>query len=74
MWPRSCTITTRVARLSVSRTPAPLLHAGLLQARALLAQAEPPAEAEPATVLGDVRAATTLLAWFDRVQGLKPRV
>ena len=39
----------------------------------LLAQAEPPAEAEPATVLGDLGAATTLLSWFDRVQGLKPR-
>ena len=27
----------------------------------------------PATVLGDLAAATTLLSWFDRVQGLKPR-
>jgi hypothetical protein len=39
----------------------------------LLAQAEPPAEEEPATVVGDLSAATTLLGWFDRVQGLGPR-
>jgi hypothetical protein len=39
----------------------------------LLAQTEPPVDEEPATVLGDLTAATTLLAWFDRAQGLKPR-
>ena len=39
----------------------------------LLAQAEPPSEEEPATVIGDLAAATTLLGWFDRVQGLPPR-
>jgi hypothetical protein len=39
----------------------------------LLAQAEPPRDEEPATVLGDLAAATTLLGWFDRVQGLGPR-
>jgi len=39
----------------------------------LLAHAEPPADEEPATVLGDLAAATTLLSWFDRVQGLTPR-
>jgi hypothetical protein len=39
----------------------------------LLAQAEPPAREEPATVIGDLGAATTLLGWFDRVQGLTPR-
>jgi hypothetical protein len=39
----------------------------------LLAQAEPPAGEEPAVVLGDIDAATTLLRWFDRVQGLAPR-
>jgi hypothetical protein len=39
----------------------------------LLAQAEPPSDEEPATVVGDVAAATTLLGWFDRVQGLAPR-
>jgi hypothetical protein len=39
----------------------------------LLAQAEPPRDEEPATVVGDVAAATTLLGWFDRVQGLGPR-
>jgi hypothetical protein len=39
----------------------------------LLAQAEPPADEEPATAIGDVAAATTLLGWFDRVQGLAPR-
>jgi hypothetical protein len=39
----------------------------------LLAQAEPPADEEPATVIGDLTAATRLLGWFDRVQGLTPR-
>lgn len=39
----------------------------------LLAQAEPPADEEPATAIGDVSAATALLGWFDRVQGLAPR-
>jgi hypothetical protein len=39
----------------------------------LLAQAEPPAGEEPAVVVGDAEAATTLLRWFDRVQGLTPR-
>jgi hypothetical protein len=39
----------------------------------LLAQAEPPADEEPATAIGDLAAATALLGWFDRVQGLAPR-
>ena len=39
----------------------------------LLAQAEPPADEEPATAIGDLAAATSLLGWFDRVQGLAPR-
>jgi hypothetical protein len=39
----------------------------------LLGQAEPPDAVAPATVLGDLAAATTLLSWFDRVQGLKAR-
>ena len=39
----------------------------------LLGQAEPPDGVAPATVLGDLAAVTTLLAWFDRVQGLRPR-
>ena len=39
----------------------------------LLAQAEPPSEEEPATVIGDLAAATALLGWFDRVQGLAAR-
>jgi hypothetical protein len=39
----------------------------------LLAQAEPPADEEPATVVGDLARATTLLGWFDRVQGLSSR-
>jgi hypothetical protein len=42
-------------------------------ALALLGQAEPPDAVAPATVLGDLAAATTLLSWFDRVQGLKAR-
>ena len=33
-------------------------------ALALLAQAEPEAAAEPATVVGDLAPATTLLGWF----------
>ncbi len=40
----------------------------------LLAQAEPPSDEEPTTVIGDLAAATMLLGWFDRVQGLAPRV
>jgi hypothetical protein len=51
-----------------------LLRVSERGAVALLAQAEPPAEEEPATVVGDLAAATTLLGWFDRVQGLSPRV
>jgi hypothetical protein len=39
----------------------------------LLAHVEPPADEEPATVIGDLDAATRLLGWFDRVQGLPPR-
>jgi hypothetical protein len=39
----------------------------------LLAQAEPPADEEPATAIGDLAAATSLLGWFDRVQGLAAR-
>ncbi len=39
----------------------------------LLAQCEPPADEEPATVIGDLSAVTRLLGWFDRVQSLAPR-
>jgi hypothetical protein len=39
----------------------------------LIAQSEPSSEEEPATVIGDLAAATRLLGWFDRVQGLAPR-
>jgi hypothetical protein len=39
----------------------------------LLGQTDPPDDVAPATVLGDLAAATTLLSWFDRVQGLRPR-